>query len=254
MIRKSMGKRVNTIRFWEEINANIWPSFESFLYDGWLLRITPGYSRNSNSVWPLYDGEIGIETKVGFCAEFYSSRGMTCGFRLADIPENGMVEKKLIELGYASANPNLVMVNALIAESSNPTIEMGLDEWLEIIYEIHPGDPQIKEWERKLFQKITLPSRYVIIEQNEKVAGYGRTVKQGQILNIEKIWVHPEVRNQGLGTQLIQGMIDRGVHDGGKTAYVTVNRANTGARRLYARLGFEAKYEYRYFVPQSEAE
>jgi hypothetical protein len=141
---------VKTIRFWEEVNANIWPAFESFLYDGWLLRITRGYSRNSNSVWPLYDGELSLEQKVRFCEQQYSIRGMTCGFRLPDISRNCQIEPKLKKLGYSRDNPNLVMVKSSMKNAAGEITEMGLEEWMETIFKIHPGDLEINKWEQKL--------------------------------------------------------------------------------------------------------
>ncbi|WP_420632426.1 GNAT family N-acetyltransferase [Candidatus Leptofilum sp.] len=74
------------------------------------------------------------------------------------------------------------------------------------------------------------------------------------MLNIENLWAHPERRKQGLGTQLIQGLLQKGYEDGAKMAYLTVNQSNEDAQRLYARLGFEVKYSYRYLVPGSEAD
>jgi ribosomal protein S18 acetylase RimI-like enzyme len=245
---------VKTIRFWEEVNANIWPVFESFLYDGWLLRITRGYSRNSNSVWPLYDGELPIGQKIRFCERQYATRGMTCGFRLTDIPENRPIEHKLKELGYTSDNPNLVMVNISMKNAAGEISEMGLEEWMETIYRIHPGDREIKKWEQKFLGKISLPNRYAVVKKNGEACGYGRSVQQGNILNIEKIWVHAKMRNQGFGTQLIQGLLGLGMRDGAEIAYVTVNQSNMDAQRLYGRLGFETKYSYHYFVPQNEAD
>ena len=79
-------------------------------------------------------------------------------------------------------------------------------------------------------------------------------MKQGNILNIEKIWVHAKKRNQGFGTQLIQGLLGMGVRDGAEIAYVTVNQSNVDAQRLYGRLGFETKYKYHYFMLQNEAD
>jgi ribosomal protein S18 acetylase RimI-like enzyme len=245
---------LTTVRFWEETNANIWPAFDYLHFDGWLLRITPGYSRNSNSVWPLYDGHLPLEEKIKFCEQRYSNRGIRCGFRLSDIPGHTAIEKTLIELGYASTNPNLVMILSSIKGQGAAITELPLDDWLETIYFIHPTeDPKMKDWEREFLLKISLPSRYVIVMRQGKACGYGRSVLQGNILNIEKLWVHPDHRNQGFGTQLIQGLLLKGNEDGAEIAYLTVNQSNKEAQRLYTRLGFEVRYSYRYLVPRSDA-
>jgi len=246
---------MKTVRFWEETNANIWPAFEYLHFDGWLLRITRGYSRNSNSVWPLYDGNLPIEQKVKFCEQQYSDRGMSCGFRLSDIPGHAAIERLLIELGYASTNPNLVMIQSSIKTQNGTITELALDEWIEAICFIHPVDDlKRKEWERQFLMRISLPSRYAVVTKQGKACGYGRSVLQGDTLNIENIWVHPDQRNQGVGTQLIRGLLQKGYEDGAETAYLTVNQSNKPAQRLYARLGFEVRYSYRYSVLRSEAD
>lgn len=58
----------------------------------------------------------------------------------------------------------------------------------------------------------------------------------------------PECRGQGIGTQLIQGLLRRGLEDGVDIACLSVNESNGGARRLYERLGFVNQYLYRYLV------
>ena len=146
------------------------------------------------------------------------------------------------------------MVNNSLKNATGEISEMGLEEWMEIIYNIHPGDREIKKWEQKFLGKISLPSRYAVVKQNGKACGYGRSVQLGNILNIEKIWVDAYMRNQGFGTQLIQGLLGRGIRDGAEIAYVTVNESNMDAQRLYRRLGFETKYKYHYFVLQNETD
>ena len=42
---------MKTIRFWEELSANIFPAFDHILYDGWLLRFADG--RTCMSGWGL---------------------------------------------------------------------------------------------------------------------------------------------------------------------------------------------------------
>jgi len=81
---KFREKVVNTVRFWEETNANIWLAFEYLHFDGWLLRITNGYSRNSNSVWPLYDGNLPIAQKISFWEQQYAACPSAFVFRFGE--------------------------------------------------------------------------------------------------------------------------------------------------------------------------
>lgn len=242
---------MKAVRFWEEICANVWPTFEHLLFDGWLLRFTRGCSRNNNSVWPLYNGKLPFEHKIRICEQQGSARGLNCGFRLSEIPGHEAIEAKLTEQGYVIDNPNLVMIRSSGDSPEVKITELALDEWLKTIYCIHPvDDPYIRDWERQVLMKLALSSRFAVVTRQGKACGYGRSVLHSNILNIENLWTLPELRNQGLGMQLIQGLLQLGFEDDAEIAYLTVNQSNTGAQRLYARLGFENGYVYRYMVPK----
>jgi len=235
----------------EETLANVWPSFSHMLYDGWLLRFTPGYSKRNNSVWPIIDGDIPLETKIAFCEQQYAARELSCSFRLTDRPGHDVIERQCVARGYIVQNPNLVMVCPLRETTEAVISELALDDWLETIFRIHPTeDGGFIDWERQVLQRLALPSHYVVIMRHEKACGYGRSVQQDRTLVIEDLWTLPELRGQGLGTQLIQGLFRLGYNDGAEAAVLTVNEPNKGARRLYERLGFTRSYAYRYLVQE----
>jgi len=242
---------MKAVRLLEEACANVWPAFEQMLYDGWLLRFTRGYSRNNNSVWPLFPGALPLERKITFCERQYAARGLSCGFRLSELAGHEGIEELLAERGYVQNNPNLVMNRASLDVPEANITELPLDEWLETIYRVHPvDDVGMIDWERQVLKRSALPSRFAIIMRNGHACAYGRSARQGSILNVEDLWTLLAYRNQGVGTQLIQGLLRRGQEEGAETAYLTVNESNIDARRLYERLGFVNNYRYRYMVPK----
>ena len=245
---------MKSIRFWEELATNTMPSFDHLLYDGWLLRFTQGYSRHNNSVWPLYKGERPLADKIAFCEAQYAARGLICGFRLAELPEHKAIEAALSERGYGRSNPNLVTVCSSVAAPEATVTELDRDKWLETIYQIRPGDPKIQAWQRQVFQRLTLSARFAVVKHGDEMCGYGRSVQQGDVLNIDDLWLLPDYRGLGLGTQLIHGLLHLGHRDGATSACITVNEDNEGARRLYERLGFVNRYLYWYMVPPEEAD
>lgn len=245
---------MKSVRFWEELGANIMPPFTHLLYDGWLLRFTQGYARNNNCVWPLYAGKLPLADKIAFCEEQYRRRGSTCGFRLAELPEHEAIERMLLERDYGRANPNLVLTRDSVTGPVVDIVEFEMDDWLEVIYNIRPGDPDNRAWQRQIYQRLALPSRYVVVKQGDVMCGYGRSILQGSLLNLTDLWILPDYRSQGLGTQLIHGLMQLGRRDGAVTTCLSVNEDNDGARRLYKRLGFVIGYLYWYMVPLEEAD
>ena len=247
----AIRKVVKPIRLLEEKYANIMPPFEHILYDGWLLRFTRGYATNNNSVWPLYEGDLPLESKIAFCEAQYAARGSSCGFRLSGLPGHKAIEALLTERGYISDNPNLVMARASVDAPEASITELIMDEWLEIAFRINPvDDPHIGDWKRQVLARLALPGRYAAVMRDGEAYAYGRSVRQGDLLCIEDLWTLPEFRSQGLGTQLIHGLLRLGLQDGAETACLAVNESNTGARRLYERLGFVDRYLYYYVIPE----
>lgn len=55
----------------EELSLNAWPSLQTIVYDGWILRFAEGYTRRSNSINPIYLSTISIEDKIHKCSVFF---------------------------------------------------------------------------------------------------------------------------------------------------------------------------------------
>lgn len=240
------------IRQWEEICANVFPPYKHLLYDGWLLRFTSGYSNHNNSVWPLYEGVLPLEYKIAFCEQQYAAQGSSCTFRLTDSPDHYPIKEQLTRRDYTKQNPNLVMVRPLLDAPEASITTFPFDEWHKIIYRIHPvADPAMMEWERQVLERLTLSGRFAIVTHQNKASGYGYSVLQDRTLLIEDLWILPTLRGQGLGTQLINGLLRLGFEDGANRACLTVNESNTSAQRLYKRVGFVKQYLY-YYLAQKE--
>lgn len=108
-------------------------------------------------------------------------------------------------------------------------------------------DPTLKAWQRRVFSRTALPQRFAVVMRQGQACAYGYSTQQGDILNLNDLWVRADLRAQGIGTQLIHGLMQRGKAEGAKIACITVNESNAGARRLYARLGFVRRYRYSYW-------
>ena len=214
----------------------------------------PGNANHPNSVWPLYTGKQLLADKIAFCEQQYAERGSTCVFRLSALPDHPTIEALLIERGYTIENPNLVLAqNAMdpLDGSEANIVELALDDWLDTTFRIDPvDDPNLKAWQRQVLSRGVLPRRYVVVMHDGEACGYGYSTRQGNRLNLNDLWVRPTLRGQGLGTRLMQGLLQLGAKDGAEVACLAVNEPNTRAQRLYERLGFVKQYQYRYLEPQ----
>ncbi len=77
---------------------------------------------------------------------------------------------------------------------------------------------------------------FIVLDMRGLVAGY-----------IQILCVRPDCRGQGLGSTLIR-WAERRIFNASPNAFICVSSFNTGARRLYERLGFEPVGWLRDFV------
>ena len=109
--------------------------------------------------------------------------------------------------------------------------------------------PQIAELERVCFSdpwsEETLRDslenalyRFVAVKDGARVLGYAGmflTIPEAQIANIA---VAPDMRRQGLGRLLLQGLVREAAEAGAKVVFLEVREHNAGAIALYEQEGF----------------
>src|SRR5262245_10648116 len=89
-----------TVRLFEELSLNSWPSLQTFCYDGWLLRFANGYTRRANSVSAIYTSTKETLEKIAFCEQTYATRGLNTVFKLTAAAEPGDLDALLADQGY----------------------------------------------------------------------------------------------------------------------------------------------------------
>lgn len=230
--------------------ANMLPPEDQMLYDGWLLRFNTGTSRNPNSVWPLYPGTVPVEDKITFCEREYGARGLVCHFRLAEHVASDEIEGALAGRGYAVDNPNHLLVMDGFPSVEPEITEVDLEGWLTMIHDVDSDQhDEAISMKRGPLSRITLPTSYGYVEHEGAPSSYGRAVQQDDLYQLAELWTTPNLRSQGLGTRLIQGLLVLGKRAGATTPFLPVADSNLGARRLYERLGFKRLYGLKYMSP-----
>ena len=74
----------------------------------------------------------------------------------------------------------------------------------------------------------------------------GLGVLEHETFGLFDIVTDPAQRRNGHGTQLVVSMLDWGKLHGAQHAYLQVIGTNLAAQQLYAKLGFQASYQYWY--------
>lgn len=82
-----------------------------------------------------------------------------------------------------------------------------------------------------------------VIEEKEKIIGYAIIINYwsnefgGNILFIDEIYIHPDYRNIGIGTNFINYLIKNKINSS-VGIQLEVNKSNKNAKNFYEKLGF----------------
>ena len=101
---------------------------------------------------------------------------------------------------------------------------------------------QIRGWdenyEERRFRGHFHPDKTRVILSDDRVIGFLAVREEDGALYIAQMYLVPEHRGQGIGTALMRELLAEG-----RPVVLKVTKLNTGARRLYERLGFRVKSE-----------
>jgi ribosomal protein S18 acetylase RimI-like enzyme len=84
-------------------------------------------------------------------------------------------------------------------------------------------------------------------------AAIGRCVVDGRWAGFAAVEVAPERRRAGLATAVMAALARRALDEGASAAWLQVETDNTGARGLYAGMGFAAHHAYHHYRQPDDA-
>ena len=101
--------------------------------------------------------------------------------------------------------------------------------------------PSAAHWGRAEYQRIVAEptGRVVLIaEKDHSVEGFLVARRLGPEWELENIAVANSYRRRGVGTILLQELLEMAYKSGAQAVYLEVRESNTAARGLYSKLGF----------------
>jgi len=235
----------------EELSMNAWPSMQTHLYDGWVLRFSEGYTKRANSINPLYPSTIALEEKIAVCESLYEDKNLPATFKLIGTEQQAALESELIGMGYGKLDETAVMTASLHSfrgEVSSSLIHETVftDAWEDGFIACNAINPVYETVLRKMLGSI--PGKKIIVSKSVDGAiiacGFG--VIEREYVGIFDIVVDKAYRGKGIGKEVVQSILGRAKEEGAETAYLQVLKGNLVAENLYGVLGFEESYRYWY--------
>jgi GNAT superfamily N-acetyltransferase len=241
------------IRSLEEVSLNAWPSIQTMLLDGWVLRFGNGYTRRANSVNPLYPSTEETVAKIRTCEQLYGVRGLRSVFKITPVSQPQGLDAVLATAGYqheAATSVQLLDLNGRCDEIASDVVlyDDVTEEWFEAYCAMSDVSQQLHSVARQLLGLLVPPRRLALLRRGDQAIACGLGVLQGAFLGLFDIVVAEEARHQGHARRLVGSLLAWGEGEGAGTAYLQVMLANKPALSLYARLGFQESYQYWYRV------
>jgi ribosomal protein S18 acetylase RimI-like enzyme len=240
----------NTVRAFEERSFNAWPARQTILLNGWLFRLSGGYTKRANSVNAAQPG-ASFDGVRSAAEAFYGRHGLPAVFRLSPLapPE---ADRELALAGYALFDPTQVARASLAGAAPHPSVRIDTapsPAWLEGIAAAQGVGPPQDRLHHAMVRAIALPAAFATLHEAGEAIGFGLAVLERGAVGCYDIVVSPGRRRRGHGRALTQALMHWGREAGATSAYLQVREQNEAARRLYAELGFEDLYRYHYRVP-----
>ncbi len=245
----------------ERIMVEGWQPVERAELGGWLLRASAGFTGRANSVLPLGSPGVPLSEAVDRCESWYDERGLRrlfclfgpAGFAVDDDP----LGRELLGRAYEPFNNTGVRTAATQALPHEVAHASGARVRLE-------SEPSPRwwdawtAWDGRTEHANAAPSAaravlsgspdqlFASLEVGGALVGVARVAYAQVWAGVSALYVAPQHRRTGVAVQLMSALADASSARGIRSLYVQVAQANSPARSLFQRLGFNIHHEYLY--------
>ncbi|MBD3235976.1 MAG: GNAT family N-acetyltransferase [Candidatus Eisenbacteria bacterium] len=247
------GPRIGNRRI-EEAALRAWPAAVQILLDGWVVRISEGYTGRANSVTPLYAAQMPPDSKIEPCERLYAEHGLPCRFRMTTAVPDPHLDALLARRGYARVAPTAVLTREVTERDAVPNDpgeirERSLVDWLDLFSRLKQAPPLDHARHGRILAAVPGAMRLVVRSGAGRDVACGMAVLGEALLGLFDLVTDPAHRRRGHARALAADLLAWGARRGARLAYLQVMRDNAPALRLYEKLGFREAYGYWYRVP-----
>lgn len=239
------------VRRLEECAFNALPAHQTVLQQGWVLRLSGGFTKRANSVNALEPGAP-FAGMVDAATQLYARHGLPAVFRLSPLAP-AEADHELSRAGYVHFDPCLVLHAPLPAttppDASTTLATTPSDAWIDALATATGVPPHHRALKRAMLQSIAQPAAFATLHAQGVAVGFGLAVLERGMVGLYDIVIAPGHRGSGRGRALVNALLHWGAGAGATSAYLQVLTQNTPALRLYEGLGFRPVYDYHYRVP-----
>ena len=245
----------NLIQQLETRLINAWPSFETQIAGGWILRFAKGYSKRANAATPLVPGVPLDDELIEHIVGQYDAQNIRPCFRLTSLQAED-VDGRLEARGFEEIEPTFGMVAELagqepeeLASDRAVKIDARVDpRWVRGAASSYGGDKADDSVLIEIVSRIRQPVAFATLDLDERPVAWGLAVAERGYVGLYDVVVAPDLRGLGLSRTIVMELMSWGRQRGARRAYLQVREENEVARALYRSLGFRDAYRYTHRV------
>ena len=235
----------------EELTMNAWPSLQTILLDGWIIRMANGYTKRANSVNPIYSYKNKLDDNIKYCEDVYRKNNLPVVFKLVECESHEIIDKKLETLNYTKIDLTSVQICENIQNkniSENLFIEHNFSKnWIKCLLDCNNiNDIDTKETIESMLKNLKHKSIFVYKMDRENFVGCGYGVIEKDFVGLFDIIVKEKYRGNGYGKEIVETILSKANENGINKAYLSVVDNNTVAKNMYKKFGFTEIYKYWY--------
>jgi GNAT superfamily N-acetyltransferase len=243
----------------EEAGLNASATSRHMLYDGWLVRFSPGRAKRARCINAIAPSRLPLHDKLAFARELYMQHGLPLYFRITPFTQPATLEADLAALGFVREDDTRVMAGALEVPPTVPAVAaiLGPDASLEAadavlfaeaVGQLRDSPPEQRAAHAKrLAESPHRALRVVITHENAPVCA-GQCVIEGPLAGLYDIITEERLRGKGLATAVTCWLLARAHALGARHSYLQVDADNAPARAIYHNLGLKDQYSYWYMA------
>jgi ribosomal protein S18 acetylase RimI-like enzyme len=241
----------------EELSLNASGSFQSLVYDGWLLGFRPGPTKRLRCVNAFYSTSLPLAEKVDYCVRFYQSVGLPAIFRMLPFSQPPELDAYLESLAWNRFEQTLVLRADVSTASprhlTRDSVEIvDVPRWEEVTAGLLDRARDALSAAVERAKSYPLPHTGAIIRHQGEVVACGLAKLEGAHAGLFAVNTAPAHRRQGLGRAIVGALLAEASRQGARVAYLQVTADNEAALALYRSFGFAPVYDYWYRGRASE--
>ncbi len=244
---------MSLIRMLEEHNFQAVPATRTEPYDGWLVRLSDGRTKRTNSVNFLESGTIPAEEKISYCEDLFAQAGLPSCFRVTPLVHPIDLDCLLADHGYRKDDRTDVLIQDLSSfqapdDLSDVIMEDTLSSaWLDAHARIKNLSDQEVKGLQKTLTNIALPCCFARIVRDNRTVSLGLGVLSKEVMGLFDFMTDTAYKRQGLAAKVTNRLLQDAQSRGLKHAYLQVVHENESGRQFWHALGFtEHLYSYHY--------